>query len=358
MNEKPKIVIRGTNWLGDSVITIPAVRALRALFPASTISMIAPRNLSGLWECEPSVDRVIPLERPTPPREKLGLVRLLRGERYDLGVIFPNSFESALWFYLGGVRERLGYRTCGRALLLNRGVRPPGPKGHQVHGYLRLVRSLGEVECDPVPVVTLPDEAGPAASGLLLGKGIKSGSRIVVINPGSTYGRAKCWPEAGFSRLARMITERLSARVVVVGGPGERPLVERICGSAGPGAVNLAGETTVIQLAAIIRECSVFVGNDSGPMHLACAVKTPAVVIIGPTDPAATGPLGKNIMVRNEVECAPCLRRECPTDHRCMTGVSVEAVYAAVEEMLGNCKSQIANCKSQVPNRGGGGRGL
>lgn len=335
-----RIVIRGTHWLGDAVITIPAVRALRSLFPSASISMIAPENLAELWGREGSVNRVIPIGRPTGLAEKTRLIRSLRGERFDLGVLFPNSFESALWFYCGGVRERLGYSTCGRGLLLTRRVPPPRAGGHQVRRYCELVRTLGGVRPDAHPSLAVPADLRAWARERLRRDGIDENRRVLGINPGSTYGSAKCWPAERFSELITLLASRSGAVCVVVGGARERALAGRICAGAGAGALNLAGETTVMQLAALITRCSAFVSNDTGPMHLACAVGTPVVGIIGPTDPDATGPLGKSVILRKRVACAPCLKRECPTDHRCMTGISAEEVCAAAEQLMGDLPAE------------------
>jgi heptosyltransferase-2 len=329
-----KIVIRGANWLGDSIITIPAVRGLRKLFPSASLDMITPHNLADLWENERAIDRVIALDRPTHPREKLRLIRLLRSSRYDLGVLFPNSFESALWFFLGRVRTRLGYQRCGRGILLNRKVIADGKSGHQVYHYLNLVKSLGSFETDSTPSVRIPEELRLWANKLLQGSGAVIGSPVIGINPGSTYGKAKCWPSDRFSELIRLLRERLGAHIIIFGSPAERALAESLYRGTRRSVLNLAGETTVMQLAALAARCNAFVSNDTGPMHVACAVGTAVVAIIGPTDPAATGPLGESAIIRKRVNCAPCFERECPTDHRCMELIAVEEVFREVTRIL------------------------
>jgi heptosyltransferase-2 len=334
MSDFKRIIIRGANWLGDSVISIPAVKAVKQLYPSASIGIVAPENLSGLWEDSGAVDHVIPVARPTNLSEKLRIVRCLRKGRYDLGVIFPNSFESALWFFLSGVRRRLGYATCGRGLLLNWKVRPPDGVGHQVHRYLNLVRALGPVHMEPAPSIVIPERLRGWVRDALREKGLTENDRLVGINPGSTYGPAKCWPPDRFAGLIRLLREKLGVSLIVVGGKKERALADALCRGMDNGVVNMAGETTVMQLAALLERCAVVVSNDTGPMHLACAVGTPAAAIIGPTEPAATGPLGEHLIVRHKVDCAPCFKRQCPTDHRCMTSISVERVYDAVMNLL------------------------
>ncbi len=334
MNEPKEIIIRGTNWLGDSVITIPAVRALRQNFPSASISMIAPLNLAELWRNEDSVDRVIPFARPTPITEKVRLIRLLRSGHYDLGVLFPNSFESALWFFFGGVHLRIGYATYGRGIILNRKLAEPQEGDHQVFRYLNLVKSLGTFQADTKPTIGIPDNLKRWANNLLREKGIKQGAPIIGINPGSTYGKAKCWPPEKFSGLIKLVKERLDASVIVFGSRGERALAESLCSNSNETVLNMVGETTIMQLAALIGSCDLLISNDTGPMHVACAVGTPLVAILGPTDPVATGPLGESVIIRKVVDCAPCLKRECPTDHRCMNLISADDVYRGVVELL------------------------
>jgi heptosyltransferase II len=343
MSDFKKIVIRGTNWLGDSVITIPAVRAVRQLFPSASIGMVAPAKLAGVWENERSIDHVIPVPQPADLRDKLNAIRLVRSGRYDLGVLFPNSLESALWFFLSGVRRRLGYATCGRVFLLNWKVQPPDGGGHQVHRYLNLVRALGPVHSEPRPSINIPEWLRGWARDSLRGKGLEQGVPLVGVSPGSTYGPAKCWPREKFAGLIRLVRTRLRAPVIIVGGERERALADSLCRGYGGGVINMAGETTVMQLAALMARCALLVSNDTGPMHLACAVGTPVVAIIGPTDPGATGPLGTHLIVRNAVACSPCFKRRCPTDHRCMTELSVEEVYRATEQLFN--KSQIQKVK-------------
>lgn len=351
MSDTVRIVVRGTNWLGDSVITIPAVRALRALFPASPLTMLAPANLACLWEIEGSADRVVPVPRPADLRGTRALLAALRQDRYDLGVLFPNSFSSALLFFLGGVRRRLGYATDGRGPLLTSpvpvphgGPARPGAKaretvlyamgGHQVHRYLALVRTLGAVEADPRPSLRLPATLLERADALLRARGIAPGRSVIGLNAGATYGEAKCWPPERFAALARLLRDRLGAAVLAVGGAAERVRAETVCAPLGADAVNAAGETTVAQLAALASRCAAFVSNDTGPMHLASAVGTPVVAIIGPTDPSATGPLGVHLIVKRDTPCAPCLKRRCPADHRCMRSITVEDVFDAVRKLL------------------------
>jgi heptosyltransferase-2 len=172
------------------------------------------------------------------------------------------------------------------------------------------------------------------ADALLRGRRIAPGRTVVGLNAGSTYGEAKCWPPERFAALARMLRDRCGAAIVAVGGPRERARAEAVCAPLGPDALNAAGVTTVMQCAALAARCAAFVSNDTGPMHLAAAVGTPVVAVIGPTDPGATGPLGEHVIVRRETSCAPCLKRRCPTDHRCMTAITAEDVFAAVERML------------------------
>lgn len=349
MSGTARIAIRGANWLGDSVISIPAVRAIRALFPGSAITMLAPAELAELWEQEGSADRVLTVPRPARLPGALRLVGALRREKYDLGILFTNSFSSALFFFMGGVRRRVGYATDGRSILLTSRVPPPPPGLHQAHRYLRVAHAMGPVEYDARPSLRVPEPLLAWADAILRGAGFAPGRPVVGINAGSAYGEAKCWPVERFAALARMVRDRLGAAVVAVGGARERGRAEAICSPLGPDALNAAGETTVMQCAALAGRCGVFVSNDTGPMHLAAAVGTPVVAIFGPTDPGATAPLGERMIVRRGAACAPCTARRCPADHRCMTAVTAEDVFAAVKGL--HSRSRAPDAASR--DRGG-----
>lgn len=334
MEDVRRIIIRGTNWVGDSVITQPAVTALRALAPEARIDIIAPIHIVPLWENEQAVDGVLPIPRPTPFREKTAIIRKLRDGKYDLGLLLPNSFESALWFYLGGVKRRVGFRTCGRGFMLTTAITPPPDDSHQVFRYLSLAGTLGAVAQKPVPSITLTAAREAWARDFLRGRDVREGVALMGINPGAAYGPAKCWPPERFAELIRTAHEKSGMRTLIVGAPGDRPLARKTDELSGHLAINAAGETDIMQCAALIAQCRVFVSNDTGPMHLAAAVGTPVVALFGPTIPGATGPRGIHTVIHKETPCAPCEFRECPRDHRCMRAITADEVYAETTRLM------------------------
>jgi heptosyltransferase-2 len=204
-----------------------------------------------------------------------------------------------------------------------------------VHRYLALVRTLGAVEADPRPSLGLPASLLEQADALLRARGVAPGRTVVGLNAGATYGEAKCWPQERFASLARLLRDRLGAAILAVGGAAERERAGAVCAPLGPDGINVAGETTVAQLAALAARCAVFVSNDTGPMHLAAAVGTPVVALFGPTSFRRTGPWGPtHRIVCAPVPCSPCYRRECDRGEGCMAAIPVERVREAVEQLL------------------------
>jgi heptosyltransferase-2 len=330
------IVVRATNWLGDSVLTIPAVRAVKNIRPSARLDIIAPAHLADLWHNERAVDGVIAVNRPTRFGEKARLVGKLRRARYGYGILFPNSFESALWFYLGGVKERIGFARHGRGALLTVRVPEPAGRRHQMYHYLSIVEHFGgSPVVAPPPRIEIPERLDVWAAATLKAEGLDDAAPLVGVCPGATYGDAKCWLPRRFSELAERLHREHAAQTIVFGGGGkECELAGEIRRHAAGCAVNMAGKTTVMQLAALMKRCALLVTNDTGPMHVASAVGTPVAAIFGPTDPHATGPLGESVIIQKAVECAPCFKRVCPVDHRCMAAVTVDDVFSAVVAFL------------------------
>lgn len=339
----PPSLIRAPNHLGDLVMALPAIRAsggsdvlvLRWLAPFLEMAREAEPQAAGVRE-------IISLERGT--REMLRVARLLRARRYRSGVLLPPSLSSALLFAMGGVRERRGVATDARGPLLTQRVEPPPPATHRAAGYLRLV--TGSEETAP-PSVTLgvtarQHERWRAVAG-------DPGDTLVGISPGSNAGSRR-WPAESFAALVG----RLGAsglRVVVFGGPGERELIDFVAGSH---ALAVGGTPDLPLLSAGLAACDVVVTNDTGPMHVAAAVGTRTVAIIGPSDPRLTGPLGPGHvqLVAGALPCLGCGRNECPrtgpgtrlerAENECMRLVSVADVESAVLGVL-----------TQHPIRGG-----
>lgn len=328
-----RILIRSVNWLGDAVLTLPTIRGLKKLYPGASLTVLAKPFLESLFSMVPEVDEVLRLEGG-----RMSISRELRRRRFDLALILPNSFDSAFVPFLAGIPERVGYRTDGRGVLLTRAIdREPGfERRHQVYYYYSLLRAIGtEAPDEPettAPWIVPPEEGLTWADGFLRQGGYDNGP-LVGINPGATYGPAKCWfPERFVETANRLKTQ--GTQVVFFGGPGEAGYVAEIARKA-PGSINAAGKTDLARLAALLKKCRVLLTNDTGPMHLSAAVGTPVVALFGSTNPVTTGPFGEgHRIIRHPVECSPCLLRVCNRSMECFRAIEVEEVLAATSREL------------------------
>lgn len=341
-----KLLIRAVNWVGDAVLTTPAIGVIREHFPLAEITLLANPLVAQLFSPHPWVDRVITFDRKAAHRGITGRLRLaatLRKEAFDTVVILPNSFDSALVPWLAGIPVRLGKNSDGRGLLLT-GRYCPDKKlhsGHEVEYYLDLVRSFSIAGQATTPLLALTPAEEQAASALLSKHGIHPGDPIIGINPGAAFGSAKRWYPDRFAEVARQLGNEWGARVLIFGGSGETDISAEIEQQLKGNCVNLAGKTTVRELMALIRRCSFFITNDSGPMHIAAAFGVPLAAIFGSTDHKGTSPYtDKAVIIRKDVACAPCKLRECPIDHHCMTEVTAEDVVGAALALMGSSRKQ------------------
>ena len=341
-----RIVIRGPNWLGDAVMCEPALSQVRTLFPQAEITLLVKPGIADLLAQHPEVNRTLVYDdrgRHAGLVGKWTLAAVLRRHRFDLAILFQNAFEAALISFLAGIPRRFGYATDGRTLLLTDPVTVPPrtAQRHQVEYYWDLLKPLGGHGPAPAPrLFVTPDESALIA-GRLADAGIGPSDPVIGVNPGSTYGHAKRWlPDRYAEVVNRVVTDvqgRSGARVgvAILGAKGEEPLGKAIADQIKTRTVVCSGQTTVRELMALVKRCQLFLTNDTGPMHVAAAFKVPLVAVFGPTDWQTTSPFGVDAqLVRQPVSCAPCLLRECPIDHRCMTGVTVEQVYDAVVQHL------------------------
>jgi len=337
-----RVLVRAVNWVGDGVLTLPAIAALGRRFPAAEIAVLAAPWVAGLFAGQPAVHRVIEIRREGEHRGLRGrwrLARRLRGEGFDLAVLFPNSLDAALVPWLAGIPRRLGVPADGRRPLLTHAVRLPArASGHQVEHYLGLVRSLGAAG-PSLPRLRVAEQASHAAARLLHEHGIEAGRPLVALNPGSVYGGAKRWPAARYAAVGDGLAAE-GGVVLLVGSRREEGILREVAGRMRAPALVLAGRTDLPTLAALLERAALVLTNDTGAMHVACAVGAPVLALFGPTDARATGPLGPRAhLIRHEVPCSPCLYRECPIDHRCMTGIPVAEVLEAAVTLL---KAQMA----------------
>ena len=340
------ILIRSTNWIGDAIMTTPAVRSIRRNFPEAKITLLALPWVADVFSACPHIDHIFIYDkqgRHQGLRGKLRLAADLRQQNYDLTILLQNAFEAALITFLARIPVRGGYTTDGRGLLLTHGVRKHPEIGtkHQVHYYQEMVEGLGLQRSENSLELFLDPTAEQDADALI--KEALQGEKaddipIIGLNPGAAYGPAKCWPVAKYAKLAGHLSKKTGGLIVIFGTAADQEAAAEISATAGERVLDLTGKTTLAQALACIARCSVFVTNDSGLMHVAAALNTPLVAVFGSTDHIATGPYSEQAtVVRRPVECSPCMKTHCPKGHfQCMEGITVEEVEQAALQWLDN----------------------
>ena len=375
-----RVLIYAPNWLGDMVMALPALASVRRHFPSDTLAVAAPASLAPLFSAVPDVDLVVPLEEEAGGKSRRWVwraqARVIASGRFDVVILFPNSFHAAWVAKRAGVPERWGYRADLRGWLLTKTIpqkrRRSREVRHQAEYYQDLVRALG---IDPVPVeprITVSPQVRARATEFLEQHGCGSEAVIIGIAPGAAYGHAKRWPSDRFADLIAMLRQERGATCVLVGSAGDRDAGYAIESSLGsnagagstsrarptgppanrvnvanmvsmpsvpnvpsmPNMVNLIGRTDLLELVGVLASCRAVVSNDSGAMHVAAALGVPVTAVFGPTDERATRPLGNHQVLTNPVWCRPCMLRECPIDHRCMKRVSARRVFEALSAQL------------------------
>jgi heptosyltransferase-2 len=333
-------VIRSPNWIGDGIMSLPAIRAFRDLFPNERLAVAAKDYLAPLFQNIPEIDEIVPLpDRWTAP----SLARAasdLRRRGFARGLLFTNSFSSALLFRLAGIRPLAGYARDGRSLLLQQRFAPPPPSCHHRHYYLHLVerlagRNAGRAYPADLAVSAAEREAGAA---WLREQGIGGERPLLAVAPAAAFGGAKAWPPGRFREfIAAWLRRRPQSTVLLLGSAAERERIAGIAAGLPAGAHNLAGRLDLRRSIAVLSRCRLFVGNDSGLMHVASALAVPLVAVFGPTEPGRTAPVsGRFRLLHHGADCAPCRHRECPTDHRCMSAVAAAEVLEAAESLWEN----------------------
>jgi lipopolysaccharide heptosyltransferase II len=318
-----RILIRAANWLGDSVISVPAVRAIKAGRPDAHITVAAPAKIASVWKLVPEVDEVLVL----PSRSLFSAVNAIRRSAFfDVAILFPNSLRAALEVWFAGVPRRVGFPGHRRRWLLNQVIdeeQRRGPVQHQVYRYLRMARELGGPAAPPEVRKFLPRIKTNGAPAKL------------ALCPGAEYGPAKRWLPERFAEVALSIAEQRPVQWILFGTAADQERGVAIASALGERCVNRIGQTTLDELASELAECALLLTNDTGTMHLATLVGVPVVAVFGSTEPRLTGPLGSgHDVLRHQVECSPCFLRECPIDFRCMNAVGVPEVAAAVSAQL------------------------
>jgi heptosyltransferase-2 len=332
-----RLVLRMPNWLGDAMMALPAAAAVRSAFPSTHIAIAAPASVAPIFEEQTIArpDSVISIAKREREAEELG------AGTFDAALLFPNSFGSAWKARRAGIPERWGFAGAFRRPILTRAVTRPGKKIHQSAYYLALVRGLGLEAPDALPSLTVRPETLRRAHELLARHGLHADDVLVGFAPGAAYGHAKRWPPPRVADVIARVSRQHHAVSVLVGAGGDRDAAREIESLLPPDTrvVNLIGRTDLRQLAGVLARCRAFVSNDSGAMHLAAAIGVPVAAIFGPTDERVTAPLGHHDVLIHQVFCRPCMLRDCPIDHRCMKGITPDAVFGAVSHRLDGSRS-------------------
>ena len=341
--EIKRVVVRGTNWVGDSVMTLPALRALRRVLPEAKITLVVRPSARGIFADVGFVDEVLTYDR-RHVWSVIPQIKEWRGRQFDLAVLFQNAFEAALIPALAGVPLRLGYATEARQALLTHPLPLPDWRSsrHEVFYYLYLVTALEQMlfgtseicETDPDASLPISDARKTEAENLLRAYGVRDGKPVVVLCPGSVNSRAKRWPAEAYASLADRLIES-NRQVVLIGSANEVDVSNEVTSHMQQHPIVLTGKTTLAQITAVLALVDLVVTNDTGPAHVAAALGRPTLVIFGPTNPLTTRPFAPEAeILRHPPDCAPCMLRDCPIDHRCMTAITVDEVFERSHGLL------------------------
>lgn len=339
-------MVRSPSWVGDAVMSIAALRELRRLLPGSHITLAAPRGTADIFIEADFVDDVVIVEPAFFPA-----LRQLRRGKFDLALLFQNAFAAASLAFAARIPFRVGYETDRRGILLTTAVPVPPWKNerHESFYYLNIVAELERLivhslplsEAKPTIDLTVSPKRREDARQLLLDKGITADRPIVILCPGSVNSRAKRWPAERYAELSDRLSES-GATVVLIGSPAESDVAAEVGAHVSRQPIMLTGETTVAQMVALISIADALVTNDTGAAHIGAATGTPTLVIFGPTNPLTTYPMSPTAgMIREPPDCAPCMLRDCPIDHRCMTAISVEAVFQRAIALVPRAGAQV-----------------
>lgn len=339
-----RVVVRGTNWVGDAMMTVPALRELRCLLPHAHITLATRSWAKGLFADADFLDDLLIHDRRGLP-SVISQINEWRRRKFDLAVLFQNAFEAALVPALARVSFRVGYATDSRRLLLTHPLPVPDwhSSKHEIFYYLNIVAGLEYLlnsrqtilQKEPDASLRISEARAAAGRGLLRAYGVENGRPLIALCPGSINSRAKRWPAERYAALADSFIEELHAEVLLIGSQDEMDVSLEVSRRMRNNPIMLTGETDLAQVAAIVSLVDLLVTNDTGPAHIAAALRRPTLVIFGPTNPLTTRPFSPVAqLIREPPDCAPCMLRDCPIDHRCMTAISPAAVFARARSLL------------------------
>lgn len=339
-----KIVVRGTNWVGDAVMQIPALRELRRIFPDAEITLHTRSWARGIFQDADFINRILTFDG-----DKSGLKtvvaesRRLRAQKIDLAVIFPNSFQSALMARLGSIKKRIGYASDQRSFLLTDALEIPAWKNerHEIYYYLNLVAEIekkyfGQTkvwENEPQFDLKVSETRKIQAREFLSKNAVDLSKKTIAMVVGSTNSRAKRWQTQSFAELGDRLKNEIDANVILIGSPDELDVSLEVAAKSKTNSIVLTGKTSLAEVTAILNVCDLLIANDTGPAHISAALGTKTLVVFGPTNPRTTQPWNSEIVYKS-VECSPCMLRDCPIDHRCMTQISADEIFQIVRRKL------------------------
>jgi heptosyltransferase-2 len=338
------IMIRATNWVGDAILALPAIRAVRQKFPEAYIAIVARPYVAEIYRDQAICDELIPYDTKGMHRgwsNRAKLAGELRARKFDVALLLQNAFDAAWLAWRAGIPERIGYARDGRRLLLTKAFVVPKPReipSHEKFYYLELLRRAGWIEQLPNDdhiALHVPEARRAKAADTLREAGVRPHALRVALGAGASYGSAKCWPPERFAEWASRFQAETDGDLILFGTAAEVPVSNAIVAAMKRKPVDITGKTPIGDLPALLSRCHLFLGNDSGAMHVAAAVGLPVVAVFGPTDPFGTAPVTPRFtIVQEKPYCSPCFLRRCPTDHRCMKNITPEMVSAAVNSWL------------------------
>ena len=334
-----KILIRGTNWIGDAILTLPAVAAIRATYRQAHIAVLVKPWVADIYELFSAVDEIIIYENKfDTPTGVFRLARMLKGKKFNAAILLQNAIEAAIIAFAARIPLRAGYDSDARGPLLTHRVHRTAEirRVHQIDYYLEMVKALGCVSVDRE--MHLETKISLLDAQDILRKFIPETKKpIIGIAPGATYGPAKRWFPDRFAAVADKLDEHFSSQGIILGGKIDWEVAQEVQNLARAKLINLAGKTTLREAIYLISRCRLFISNDSGLMHISGALNIPTIALFGSTNPVTTAPAGnKSTIVRREVSCSPCLKETCPTDFHCMKQISVEDVFKAAQNLFEN----------------------
>jgi heptosyltransferase-2 len=344
-----KIMVRATNWVGDAIMALPALRAVRQRHPDAKISIVARPYVADIYRGQQVCDELIPYDPNGEHRGWSGRKKLiagLRSRKFDVALLLQNAFDAAWLAWRAQIPQRIGYARDARSFLLTKAIPIPKPgeiPPHETFYYLELLRRVGwldQLTDEPHITLRVPDAARQRAMQTLLEAGARLHAIRIAVGAGASYGSAKCWPPDRFAKSLNSLLSSTDADVILFGTPSELPVSAAIAAELQRPPINLTGKTSIADLAGLLSQCHLFLGNDSGAMHVAAAVGLPVVAVFGPTDPKGTAPVTPRVtIVQQKPYCSPCFLRRCPTDHRCMTTVTPAMVESALQSALAEVPS-------------------